>query len=210
MHDVLLHTVTLAAMLHLSSTVCLMVKHNNATVSCQFRRAHWHRQQLPKLTCVSHRFSSCSVKRTDYLNTFEFLDKLAENLKIKMAKQPKLWSPRPLSLCSSTTTHINSSIHTETTTQLLAQEQEGTRQIIPYHWVRSSRALCAGEYRPCERERARGLLDLRLPWLHQILDDMSVVCCQYLSVICARRHSARVSLRELLDSHCLIRLVTKS
>lgn len=30
------------------------------------------------------------VTRADYLNTFEFLDKLAENLKIKMANQPKL------------------------------------------------------------------------------------------------------------------------
>ncbi|KAJ3592577.1 hypothetical protein NHX12_007704 [Muraenolepis orangiensis] len=31
-----------------------------------------------------------SVKRADYLNTFEFLDKLAENLKMKLANQPKL------------------------------------------------------------------------------------------------------------------------
>uniref|UniRef100_A0A668VRN6 Isocitrate dehydrogenase [NADP] n=1 Tax=Oreochromis aureus TaxID=47969 RepID=A0A668VRN6_OREAU len=31
-----------------------------------------------------------NVKRADYLNTFEFLDKLAENLKIKLASQPKL------------------------------------------------------------------------------------------------------------------------
>ncbi|XP_061143420.1 isocitrate dehydrogenase [NADP] cytoplasmic isoform X1 [Syngnathus typhle] len=31
-----------------------------------------------------------NVTRADYLNTFEFLDKLAENLKAKMANQPKL------------------------------------------------------------------------------------------------------------------------
>uniref|UniRef100_A0A672ICK5 Isocitrate dehydrogenase [NADP] n=1 Tax=Salarias fasciatus TaxID=181472 RepID=A0A672ICK5_SALFA len=31
-----------------------------------------------------------SVTRADYLNTFEFLDKLAENLKAKLASQPKL------------------------------------------------------------------------------------------------------------------------
>ncbi|XP_068428710.1 isocitrate dehydrogenase [NADP] cytoplasmic [Clinocottus analis] len=30
------------------------------------------------------------VQRTDYLNTFDFLDKLAENLKVKMANPPKL------------------------------------------------------------------------------------------------------------------------
>ncbi|KAK7154141.1 hypothetical protein R3I94_007492 [Phoxinus phoxinus] len=30
------------------------------------------------------------VARSDYLNTFEFLDKLAENLKIKLSSQPKL------------------------------------------------------------------------------------------------------------------------
>ncbi|KAJ8012649.1 hypothetical protein DPEC_G00045080 [Dallia pectoralis] len=30
------------------------------------------------------------TQRSDYLNTFEFLDKLAENLKIKMSNQPKL------------------------------------------------------------------------------------------------------------------------
>lgn len=34
--------------------------------------------------------SVCSVTRADYLNTFEFLDKLAENLKIKLANPPKL------------------------------------------------------------------------------------------------------------------------
>lgn len=45
----------------------------------------WH---LPVLFPVS-------VQRADYLNTFEFLDKLAENLKIKLSSQPKLWS-RPL------------------------------------------------------------------------------------------------------------------
>lgn len=38
---------------------------------------------------------SLSVQRADYLNTFEFLDKLAENLKLKLTSQPKLWS-RPL------------------------------------------------------------------------------------------------------------------
>ncbi|KAJ8283013.1 hypothetical protein COCON_G00055320 [Conger conger] len=32
----------------------------------------------------------CIVTRSDYLNTFEFLDKLAENLKIKLSSQPKL------------------------------------------------------------------------------------------------------------------------
>ncbi|CAG5865394.1 unnamed protein product [Menidia menidia] len=31
-----------------------------------------------------------NVKRADYLNTFEFLDKLAENLKIKLSSPPKL------------------------------------------------------------------------------------------------------------------------
>uniref|UniRef100_A0A673B1Q2 isocitrate dehydrogenase (NADP(+)) n=1 Tax=Sphaeramia orbicularis TaxID=375764 RepID=A0A673B1Q2_9TELE len=31
-----------------------------------------------------------NVTRADYLNTFEFLDKLAENLKMKLANQPKL------------------------------------------------------------------------------------------------------------------------
>merc|ERR1719498_564938 len=31
-----------------------------------------------------------NVTRADYLNTFEFLDKLAENLKMKLASQPKL------------------------------------------------------------------------------------------------------------------------
>ena len=31
-----------------------------------------------------------SVTRADYLNTFEFLDKIAENLKKKLANQPKL------------------------------------------------------------------------------------------------------------------------
>uniref|UniRef100_A0A3B3BWH7 Isocitrate dehydrogenase [NADP] n=1 Tax=Oryzias melastigma TaxID=30732 RepID=A0A3B3BWH7_ORYME len=31
-----------------------------------------------------------NVARTDYLNTFEFLDKLAENLKMKLSSQPKL------------------------------------------------------------------------------------------------------------------------
>uniref|UniRef100_A0AAR2KC48 Isocitrate dehydrogenase [NADP] n=1 Tax=Pygocentrus nattereri TaxID=42514 RepID=A0AAR2KC48_PYGNA len=31
-----------------------------------------------------------NVQRSDYLNTFEFLDKLAENLSIKLSKQPKL------------------------------------------------------------------------------------------------------------------------
>ncbi|KAM9805030.1 isocitrate dehydrogenase [NADP] cytoplasmic [Neosynchiropus ocellatus] len=31
-----------------------------------------------------------NVTRADYLNTFEFLDKLAENLRIKLANQPKL------------------------------------------------------------------------------------------------------------------------
>uniref|UniRef100_A0A665VQ16 Isocitrate dehydrogenase [NADP] n=2 Tax=Echeneis naucrates TaxID=173247 RepID=A0A665VQ16_ECHNA len=31
-----------------------------------------------------------NVTRADYLNTFEFLDKLAENLKLKLTKQPKL------------------------------------------------------------------------------------------------------------------------
>ncbi|KAI4796926.1 hypothetical protein KUCAC02_026663, partial [Chaenocephalus aceratus] len=31
-----------------------------------------------------------NVTRADYLNTFEFLDKLAENLKIKLANPPKL------------------------------------------------------------------------------------------------------------------------
>lgn len=34
-----------------------------------------------------------STKRSDYLNTFEFLDKLSENLKTKMSNQPKLWWP---------------------------------------------------------------------------------------------------------------------
>lgn len=34
---------------------------------------------------------SCSVARSDYLNTFEFLDRLAENLKTKLSSQPKLW-----------------------------------------------------------------------------------------------------------------------
>ncbi|KAG9348703.1 hypothetical protein JZ751_029020 [Albula glossodonta] len=34
-----------------------------------------------------------NVLRSDYLNTFEFLDKLAENLKIKLSSQPKLASP---------------------------------------------------------------------------------------------------------------------
>uniref|UniRef100_A0A3Q2YKL3 Isocitrate dehydrogenase [NADP] n=1 Tax=Hippocampus comes TaxID=109280 RepID=A0A3Q2YKL3_HIPCM len=34
--------------------------------------------------------SAYSVTRSDYLNTFEFLDKLAENLKAKLANQPKL------------------------------------------------------------------------------------------------------------------------
>lgn len=33
---------------------------------------------------------SLSVQRADYLNTFEFLDKLAENLKVKLLSQPKL------------------------------------------------------------------------------------------------------------------------
>uniref|UniRef100_A0AAY4EVV6 Isocitrate dehydrogenase [NADP] n=1 Tax=Denticeps clupeoides TaxID=299321 RepID=A0AAY4EVV6_9TELE len=31
-----------------------------------------------------------NVQRSDYLNTFEFLDKLAENLKLKLSSQPKL------------------------------------------------------------------------------------------------------------------------
>nr|XP_020636424.1 isocitrate dehydrogenase [NADP] cytoplasmic [Pogona vitticeps] len=31
-----------------------------------------------------------NVKRSDYLNTFEFMDKLAENLKAKLSSQPKL------------------------------------------------------------------------------------------------------------------------
>ncbi|XP_063286193.1 isocitrate dehydrogenase [NADP] cytoplasmic [Pelobates fuscus] len=31
-----------------------------------------------------------NVQRSDYLNTFEFLDKLADNLKLKLAAQPKL------------------------------------------------------------------------------------------------------------------------
>lgn len=31
-----------------------------------------------------------SVTRADYLNTFEFLDKLAENLKMKLSSHPKL------------------------------------------------------------------------------------------------------------------------
>ncbi|KAI4890663.1 hypothetical protein NFI96_019927 [Prochilodus magdalenae] len=31
-----------------------------------------------------------NVQRSDYLNTFEFLDKLGENLKLKLSKQPKL------------------------------------------------------------------------------------------------------------------------
>lgn len=31
-----------------------------------------------------------NVARSDYLNTFEFLDKLADNLKIKLSSQPKL------------------------------------------------------------------------------------------------------------------------
>uniref|UniRef100_A0A6P8QX08 Isocitrate dehydrogenase [NADP] n=2 Tax=Geotrypetes seraphini TaxID=260995 RepID=A0A6P8QX08_GEOSA len=31
-----------------------------------------------------------NVQRSDYLNTFEFMDKLAENLKMKLASQPKL------------------------------------------------------------------------------------------------------------------------
>uniref|UniRef100_A0A673H8E4 isocitrate dehydrogenase (NADP(+)) n=1 Tax=Sinocyclocheilus rhinocerous TaxID=307959 RepID=A0A673H8E4_9TELE len=31
-----------------------------------------------------------NVTRSDYLNTFEFLDKLAKNLKIKLSSQPKL------------------------------------------------------------------------------------------------------------------------
>ncbi|XP_074856855.1 isocitrate dehydrogenase [NADP] cytoplasmic [Carettochelys insculpta] len=31
-----------------------------------------------------------NVKRSDYLNTFEFMDKLAENLSLKLASQPKL------------------------------------------------------------------------------------------------------------------------
>lgn len=34
--------------------------------------------------------SVCSVTRADYLNTFEFLDKLAENLKMKLTNHPKL------------------------------------------------------------------------------------------------------------------------
>ncbi|KAF4086852.1 hypothetical protein AMELA_G00089210 [Ameiurus melas] len=34
--------------------------------------------------------SMASVQRADYLNTFEFLDKLAENLKVKLLSQPKL------------------------------------------------------------------------------------------------------------------------
>lgn len=34
--------------------------------------------------------SVCSVTRADYLNTFEFLEKLAENLKMKLSSQPKL------------------------------------------------------------------------------------------------------------------------
>lgn len=44
------------------------------------------------LTCT-HPLSSvsCSVARSDYLNTFEFLDRLAENLKTKLSSQPKLW-----------------------------------------------------------------------------------------------------------------------
>lgn len=35
-------------------------------------------------------FLSLSVTRSDYLNTFEFMDKLAENLKGKLASLPKL------------------------------------------------------------------------------------------------------------------------
>lgn len=51
--------------------------------------------------------SSClSVQRADYLNTFEFLDKLAENLKVKLLSQPKLWS-RPLCSTHSHCTHRN-------------------------------------------------------------------------------------------------------
>lgn len=47
-------------------------------------------RQALDLTC-GHSLLSCSVKRSDYLNTFEFLDKLAENLKMKLSSQPKLW-----------------------------------------------------------------------------------------------------------------------
>lgn len=35
-------------------------------------------------------FSSLSVTRSDYLSTFEFMDKLAANLKGKLASLPKL------------------------------------------------------------------------------------------------------------------------
>lgn len=57
------------------------------------------RKKMLKLN-ISNPLSSvsfCSVTRADYLNTFEFLDKLAENLKIKLANQPKLWSHHPAS-----------------------------------------------------------------------------------------------------------------
>lgn len=57
----------------------------------------WH---LPVLLPVS-------VQRADYLNTFEFLDKLAENLKIKLSSQPKLWS-RPLYSTHLRCTHSDS------------------------------------------------------------------------------------------------------
>lgn len=58
----------------------------------------------------------CSVTRADYLNTFEFLDKLAENLKIKLASQPKLWFHLPAfqqththsNTCSCTQRHLHS------------------------------------------------------------------------------------------------------
>uniref|UniRef100_A0A672K6X1 isocitrate dehydrogenase (NADP(+)) n=1 Tax=Sinocyclocheilus grahami TaxID=75366 RepID=A0A672K6X1_SINGR len=49
---------------------------------CAWTRGLLHRAELDK--------NAELITRSDYLNTFEFLDKLAKNLKIKLSSQPKL------------------------------------------------------------------------------------------------------------------------
>ncbi|CAM9313113.1 unnamed protein product [Lampetra planeri] len=50
-----------------------------------------HQEHHPEeVRTAASKTSSKRSMRTDYLNTFEFLDKLAENLKMKLANQPKL------------------------------------------------------------------------------------------------------------------------
>jgi len=79
------------------------------------------------------------VKRSDYLNTFEFLDKLAENLKVKLANPPKLWSHLPARWTHTHThTHTHTDISTAAGVDAGAGREGGREECVPGYSRRST------------------------------------------------------------------------